>query len=112
MHVYQLGSYLVFQSQLASAPSGALSAWEHKGSPRARALNAMLTVFALQSVAVWSFSNQELWFHTAGMLHCELYLYPFQDGVPTDNSCHLTQAADEKKKKTGSTPKSSCNSCM
>lgn len=36
VHVYQLGSYLVFLSQLASAPLGVLFAWEHKGSPGAR----------------------------------------------------------------------------
>lgn len=36
VHVCQMGSYLVFQSQLASAPPGVFSAWEHKGSPGAR----------------------------------------------------------------------------
>lgn len=53
----------------------------------------------------------ELWFHTVGLLHTMLYLYPSCDGIPTVNSCHLIQAAD-KKKKTRSTPKSSWNCCM
>lgn len=41
----------------------------------------------------------ELWFHTVGLLHTMLYLYPSCDGIPTVNSCHLIQAADKKKNK-------------
>lgn len=67
MHVCQLGSYLVFQSQLASAPLGVLSAWEHKGSPGARPYTLhILSMF--ESVAALSICYQELWLHTVGLL--------------------------------------------
>lgn len=101
--VYQLGSYLVFLSQLASAPLGVLFAWEHKGSPGARPQTLYTVyVFSLKHLLPGVVA---LYRGIAPMCPCVLYLYPSFSGILTVNSWHLMQTADWKttttKKKQG-----------
>lgn len=106
VHVCQLGSYLVFQSQLASAPLGVLSAWEDKGSPGARPLHTANTVHVW--VKAWSICYQELLRHTVGLLMSVSMCLVF---IPLDpNSQFLTPDTGSwfEKNKTRSTPKHSC----
>lgn len=97
VHVYQLGSYLVFLSQLASAPLGVLFAWEHKGSPGARpqTVHIVYTCLSLcQRGASVARSCGSLLWDCSCLSPCVLYLYPSFGGIPTVNSWHLIHAAD------------------
>lgn len=87
---------LFFSVSWRQLPWGALSAWEHKGSPGARRLHAAYTMYVGESVAAWSICNEELWFHRLGKLLCEWYLYPSCHGIPTVISSQLRRTADKK----------------
>lgn len=66
-HVYQLGSYLLFLSQLASVPLGVLFAWEHKGSPGARP-QTLNRVYVFECDSATSICCQESRSVTLGLL--------------------------------------------
>lgn len=75
-HVYQLGSYLVFLSQLASVPLGVLFAWEHKGSPGARP-QTLNRVYVFECDSATSICCQESRPVTLGLLLSQSFCLVF-----------------------------------
>lgn len=119
-HVCQLGSYLVFQSQLASTPlGGPLSlCMGAQGKPWSQALThnlycICLTLLQLEASVTRSCGSMK--WECSRLPCCASYLYPSFGGIPTVNPPPPDRGSRGKKKKkskTRSTPKNSCNMCM
>lgn len=89
---------LFFSLSWRQLPWGALSAWEHKGSPGARPYtHCIYCVSLLQLRASVGRSCCSMQWDCSCLPHCVLYLYPSYGEIPTVNSCHLIQTAEKNR---------------